>query len=311
MKVGRFNWPLEPQARERLAVRVLAFLLGSVPLLLTWGPDSATLDALEGEVAELHSRLQPGMPVATRQAHAPEVLALDWPHPDEPTAAWTWLQLGAQAHGLQVQALQPQPVVTVGDLPEQPARWRLQGPWHQWLALEAALDASAPWWLVDQWQVVPDGQVAGDVRIELQGRLGLQPHSVPATLSTQRDWPVWQHTRAADPRGAEVFAVPQGARLSAAAPAAATAANPPTEPLPADPRLWPLRELRLMGVWWQGGTAHAVLGQGLLQVTVAPGQRIGREAYLVQRVSESGVELAPARKGERATVLELTWSGER
>ena len=41
MKVGRFNWPLEPQARERLAVRVLAFLLGSVPLFVRDVPNEA------------------------------------------------------------------------------------------------------------------------------------------------------------------------------------------------------------------------------------------------------------------------------
>ena len=311
LQFGSTLWRPGPQAREQLAVVALAFVLGSAPVLLWWGPDSAALDALEDEVAQLHSRLQPVLPSPARQTLAPQPAATDWPHPDESTAAWTWLQQGAQAHGLQVQALQAQPVLATGDWLEQPVRWRLQGPWRQWLALEAALHAHAPWWVVDQWQVLPAGEKPGDVRIELQARLGLQPRSVPETLSRPRDWPVWRHARAPEPPGAEVFALAQGAGISATAGAAAPAASQATEPLPADPRLWPVRELRLLGVWWQAGTAHAVLGRGLAQVTVVPGQRIGREAYRVQRVSEAGVELVAVHGLERGTVLQLTGSGER
>ncbi len=310
MKLSRFSWRTAQHARERLAVMALAFLLGSAPVLLWWVPDGAALHALEDEVAQLQSRLQPALPSRARQAQVAQAVT-DWPYPDESSAAWTWLQQGAQAHGLQVQALQAQPVLAAGDSLEQPVRWRLQGPWHQWLTLETALHEHAPWWVVDQWQVLPDAEKPGDVRIELQARLGLQPQSGPATLSRPRDWPAWRHARAPEPPGAEVFALAQGAGLSATAGTAASAASQATESLPADPRLWPVRELRLLGVWWQAGTAHAVLGRGLSQVTVLPGQRIGREAYRVQRVSEAGVELVAVHGLERGTVLQLTGTGER
>lgn len=310
MKLGRLSWRPGPQAPERLAVMALAFLMGSVPVLWWWGPDSAALDALEDEVAQLHSRLQPSQPSLARQSLTSAALP-DWPHPDEATAAWTWLQQGAQVHGLQVEALQAQPVLAVGELLEQPVRWRLQGPWRHWLALEAALDAQAPWWVVDQWQVLSAADKGGEVRIELQARLGLQPRSAAATLSRQADWPVWRHARSPELPGAEVFAVAPAAAPYGASRAAAPAASEGAQALPADPLLWPVRELRLLGVWWQAGTAHAVLGRGLAQATVVPGQRIGREAYRVQRVTQAGVELVAAHTAERGTVLQLTWSGER
>jgi Tfp pilus assembly protein PilP len=62
----------------------------------------------------------------------------------------------------------------------------------------------------------------------------------------------------------------------------------------ADPRRWPVRDLQLKGIWQQQGLAHAVLGRGLQQVVVVPGQRVGREDLRVLRVAETEVILLPA-----------------
>jgi hypothetical protein len=316
MKAGPWSARLGPQARERLAVACLAFLAGTAPPVLWWWPQHADVAQLEDELDQLRSRLASSRaaPLPARAADAP---APDWPLPEESAQVWSWLQQGAQAHGLQVLALQPLPRQGGADLPEQPVRLRLLGAWPDWLAFVAALDGQAPWWLVDQWQVVPDGQTTGLVRIDVQARLGLQPPTALATAAGPRVWPEWRQTRAsagASPgAGAGLLAKPRAAGPAAAAVARAQDL-PETEasaPLPADPRLWPVRHLQLLGVWWQAGEAHAVLGQGLAQFTVSTGQRIGREAYRVRRIGAAGVELqAPGASGREA-VLTLTWSGER
>lgn len=311
MKIRRIGAELGPHAREKLAVGGLAFVVGGLLPLLWWGPDKADLSLLEDEVRQLRSRAQSSPPSLVQSSQASAFALSDGPHPEEQTAVWTWLQQGVQAHGLQVQALNALPMLMVNDLPEQPVRLRLHGMWRDWLALTAALDTHAPWWVVDHWQVVPDGQVAGQVRIEVQGRVGFQPQAAAANPATSRDWPVWRHVRSIGHMGAGIFATPEAPGLAAAARAAVPDDKPDSSPLPEDPRLWPVRELQLLGVWWQAGVAHAVLGRGLAQVTVSAGQRIGREGYRVRRINAAGVELLAHGAAERGPVLELTWSGER
>ncbi len=308
MKASPWTGGLGPQARERLAVVCLAFLSGAAPPLLWGWPQHSAVAQLEDELGRLRSRL-----ASSRLAQAPARAAAsavpDWPQPDEATQVWSWLQQGAQAHGLQVLALQTLPRHAGADLPEQPVRLRLLGAWHDWLAFVATLDGQAPWWLVDQWQVVPDGQTAGLVRIEVQARVGLQPPTAVASASTPRVWPEWPQARASTGAGTGLWALPRVAGPAAAAKAQDLPETEASAPLPVDPRLWPVRQLQLLGVWWQGGEAHAVLGQGLAQFTVSTGQRVGREAYRVRRIGAAGVELqAPGASGREA-VLTLNWSG--
>jgi hypothetical protein len=281
-----------------------------------FGPDSAHLQALEHEVAQLQSRMQPlPLDLPESAGRVPQAQA-DAPGLREATAAWTWLQQGAQAHGLQVIALQLQPLAWVDGLPEQAVRLRLRGHWRDAVALESALHERAPWWVVDQWQVLPEAGASGEVRIDWQGRMALQPERAGVGLGSERDralWPVWSAqplarapTAAAAPA---LFAEPSVRALPMPAPAEPTALAPRDRAT--DPRHWPVRELQLLGVWWQDGAAHAVLGQGLSQVRVVVGQRIGQEAYLVQRITSQGVALRSTTPGEVGARLELTWSGER
>ncbi len=316
MKAGPWSARLGPQMRERLAVVCLAFMTGASPPLLWWWPQHSAVAQLEDEMGQLRNRLA-SYRAAQAPARAAASAAPDWLLPEESTQAWSWLQQGAQAHGLQVLALQALPRQGGSDLPEQPVRLRLLGAWPDWLAFVAALDGQAPWWLVDQWQVMPDGQTAGLVRIDVQARVGLQPPTAVATAAAPRVWPEWRQARAtagaSAGAGTDLFGWPRAAGPAAAAVVRAKDL-PETEasaPLPADPRLWPVRHLQLLGVWWQAGEAHAVLGQGLAQFTVSTGQRIGREAYRVRRIGAAGVELQGPGATGREAVLTLTWSGER
>lgn len=318
MMAGRFAGGLGPQARHRLLVWGLAALAGALPPWLWGWPQRSALTQLEDELAQWRNRASslPPDPAPPPATLAPP----DWPAPEQATSVWSWLRQGAQAHGLQVLALQAsaQQISAGGaDLAELPVRLRLLGPWPDWLAFVAVLDAQAPWWVIDQWQVVPDAQLAGQVRIDVQGRVGLQPQTDPARSPMPRVWPAWPQARVAAGADAGIFAfVPLGS--AAAAPSAPASSGPASASAPApeasapwsaDPSTWPVQQLQLLGVWSQAGVTHAVLGRGLAQVTVSPGQRIGREAYRVRRIWATGVELqAPGATGPEA-VLTLTWTG--
>ena len=195
MKAAPWSIGLGPQARARLVVACLAFLAGAAPPLLWWWPQHAAMVKLEDELGQLRSLLASSR-AAQLPGRAADSPAPDWPLPEESTQVWSWLQQGAQAHGLQVLALQALPRQGGADLPEQPVRLRLLGAWPDWLAFVAALDGQAPWWLVDQWQVVPDGQTTGLVRIDVQARLGLQPAITVARAGGPRVWPDWRPAHA-------------------------------------------------------------------------------------------------------------------
>ena len=181
-----------------------------------------------------------------------------------------------------MQAIQPLPLDkgnTARALHEQAVQWRLQGRWRDWLAWGQALEVHAPWWVFDHWLVLPAG-TPGEVRIELQARLGLQGQRAAA-----RVWPTWPVSPAPVPGvGAQLFD-PPGERVESAP----VAAVPQGQPLQ-----WPVRELRLLGIWQQAGVCHAVLGAGPDWLVVSPGQWVGREHYRVLRVSASGLDLGAA-----------------
>lgn len=305
----RLGFRVSPDQQRRLFVVAGGCLLGLAIALWLWPLDSDALAALRQEVARLQTQTELLLQ-AQRQAQQTR-LAGDRagqsgaPVPDEPGlteagAVWSWLQQRLQAHGFQVQALRPQAVTVDKDMREQAVALRLQGRWRDWLAFEESLDAHAPWWTIDHWQVVPVGPPSEDVHIDVQVRLGLRPLGLEPE-GTPRVWPVWPvDSGEAQASQADPFAQAQK-------PAFSTMADEGAASLPADPRQWPIAELRLLGIWRQAGAVHAVLGAGLNKVVVQWGQRVGREAYRVRRIGEDHVELAAA--GTSGPVLRLTMQG--
>jgi hypothetical protein len=291
-----------PGQQHRWRVMLVAGLLGLGVSGWLAGPDSEAMEALEHEVVQLQSRLQGASPPRVAR-NTPEPVVQHWPGSGDGATAWPWLQQKLQAQSLQVLALRPQAITTVQGLPQQTVLLRLQGRWRDWLALERAFDAHAPWWAIDQWQVVPAGTGSAEVRIELQARWGLWPPGLQGATPVAQVWPTWSVDGDASGAQAELFGLP-----SPVPSAAVAQASEALVAWPSDPRQWPVRDLRLLGVWWQEGTVHAVLGKGLNQVQLAPGQRVGLEGYRVRRVSGAGVELAaPDPSGP---VLYLTWQGD-
>lgn len=292
-----------PAKQRRWLVMLGASWLGLGMSGWLLSPEPAAMEALESEVAQLQSRLQTASALSLSRT-TPAPVAQHWPEPGDGAAAWPWLQQAMQAQGLQVLALRPQAVTSVKGLQEQTVLLRLQGRWRDWLMLERALAAHAPWWVIDQWQIVPAGTTPAEVRIDLQARWGFGPPGLQGVTSAPRIWPMWSATEEMAEAETLLFGLPSSVPSAAVAAASEAVASGPS-----DPHAWPIREWRLLGVWWQGGSAHAVLGHGLNQVKVVTGQRVGLEGYRVRRVGGAGVELvAPDAKGP---VLHLTMQGDK
>ena len=307
MKPIRWFHSLRPEEQRQWAVLLLAAVLGAGVTVGLFAPDTREREALDADVAQLQARLQP-LPQATPGKALSDAQALpDLPELNEASMVWPWMQQRLQAQGLQVQALQPQGMATVQGLPEQTVRLRLSGRWRDWLAFEQAIDTHVPWWVIDQWQVVPAGTKPGDVRIELQVRIGLRPSVLQVERAGPRVWPVWSvapdATNAAD-AGPTLFGLPA---VQPMAPAVQAMASQALAGLSADLRWGSVHAVRLLGIWRQAGAAHAVLGQGLDHVVVRVGQQVGSEGYRVIAVRDSGVVLqAPGADG---AVLHLDIQG--
>lgn len=299
MKAWRQHWG-PAQQRHALAWAVVA-LLGAAGVVWVFGPAWAEVDALEMEVAQWQSQSlsppRPASPVQPATTPTEGETGPAWPEPAHASALWPWLQQRLQAQGLQVQALRPQAINnTVPALPEQAVVLQLQGRWTDWHAWIQDMAQHAPWWQVDQWQVVP--LQAGQVRIELQARVGLWPAGLAGPERPGWSAPAWAAARAVPTSRDTLWDAPDAERVDR--PSAASA------PASSDPRAWPVRALRLHGVWLQADQWHAVLGDGLAQTTVRAGQRIGQEGFRVRRIGENGVELV---SGEGEPTLRLDWQG--
>lgn len=308
-----------PERQRQWLVYLGAGLLGFFCVLWLCGPDAEESTALEAEVAQWQARLpQVPMPKAVSDPTIPTSAASGrthsppWPGPHQTVSLWPWLQQRARAQGLQVLALRPQssdmsklatPGASGPALPEQTVLLQLQGRWKDWLALSRDLVEHASWWLVTHWLVVPAD--AGEVRIELQARVGLWPtvlHGPGGALWTGPEWPA----APVAPEEAALFGLPQAkgsAKTHEGDPAPATPL-----PLSPDPRQWPVHGLQLQGVWEQSGQWHAVFGAGLSQTTVRAGQQLGQERYRVHKVGMDGVVLRAPANG---AVLQLGWQGDK
>lgn len=253
--------------------------LGQLP----WQSDMAALERVREEVAHLEGSLeQIGVSAATTQTRPVVADRASRPHETDGQMVWSWLLQRLQAHGLQVQALRPSPVERAAGLPEQVLVLEVLGRWVDWLAFEQALDRHAPWWTVTQWQVTP-GAMPGQVRVRWQARWAWRADApadgAPVAL------PVWSVSGAMQP-AADVFLAPGQASASTAV-INRTASQAPGSASTAEPS-W-----RLLGVWQQQGVSYAILGHGLEQVVLTPGQLTPRDGHRLVRLGPGEALLQP------------------
>lgn len=300
-------WPWRPLFAGLVCAGV-GFELGGV----AWQDDIDAMQQLQDELPALQSRLAalaaPALPNGRSADSGQPRPAHVRPDARQAAAFWPVLQQRLLGQGLQLQSLQPGPLESAAGWPTQTVVLDVQGPWHDWRTFEQRLDRHAPWWTVMRWQVTP-------VAAATNGRSDARQ----VRMQWHLQW-AWQAASAVSP--AEVATVLgldgwDGPEVPVAVMPASLFAEPgPEPPLPAVAHTaqaagpagrWPVQALRLQGIWQQGGVLHAVLGSGLEQVVVAPGQAVGREAYRVLRVGADEVVLQPPHPGQAS--LRLGWSG--
>ena len=286
----------------RLLVFVLGLLAGLVVLADDiadwWALRTALQDELQGELqAELQGQSMaalvraasdalPAVPSSTSSA-----VSLGLPAPPN---ALDWLPV-LQAHGLRLQSLQHNPeraqgtsAAGSGGSGTAALSLTLQGDWRDWLALEQQAPALLAGWLPQSWQVQALGPPAAPGQVQLQWQLrwsGVTTAAARAESDT-----VTRADSAADARPAEARrAAATGAEVFSAAAALAESAVPPV--VPRAPALastpW-----RLLGVWQQAGTAHAIVQGSGQWHALSPGQSLGHSALRVQRIEGGQVWLS-------------------
>jgi len=301
-------WPVALAARaagwRRQAVPLGTLLLGGLAGVgiggWFWQDETTALAQLQDEVQALHV-LQARRPASEAQALAvppAQPLAADAPAAAQALQVWAWLQQGLQVHGLQLQSLRPGALEQPAGLPSQTVVLAVQGRWQDWLAFERRLGLLAPWWASEQWQVLAleDRPEADDVvQVQWHARMAWRPTPAvalpPTEVQAGAHLPAWPAVVAGL---APVGGMGQDAGVGVGVGVGVASAAAGAGPAGPDPLRWPVKELQLQGTWAQSGVWHAVLGRGLQQVVVRPGQRVGREGLRVQQVSETGLRLLPA-----------------
>jgi len=273
--------------RERIMESLASALLMMVSVWWLTASDADELERLEQEVAALAQQQVSGLAGGKPLRHLPDGFRpQDWPLQADSVALWTALQDSLEACGLEVQALRPQASGHSDGLPEQTVSLRLKGRWASWRTCEQALAEQAPWWLVQQMQVLPSGQRPDEVAIELQARIGWRPEH----WTSERPWQ-WEFLPAVQPASGAVLPLFDSGQSVAATAASGQSAVEST--------------MQLLGVWQQDGQYHALLDLGAGQVYATVGQRLGRAAYRVRHVGPDSVELSALLPGEVSLTLRL------
>lgn len=293
----RFNGAALQRAARRW-IWALAGALVGVTTVLGWDAD----------VIERHSQLQQqvqGLQSAARPASAAAVArpaGLDWvdrlPAQSAASRLGLDLQSGLAPHGLQVQALRPQALQAGVPLPSQAVALRWQGRFVDFAQAWSSLVDAGPVWTLDRLTVVPS-LPTGQLQWDGVWRAWLRPDA-----AAEQAWPAgWvTSSRPGLPLGHDPFAPVVSALAS---PAAAAASDVGGATWPADPRQWPLASVRLVGLWQQAGSVHAVLAAGPHWVVLGAGDRLALEGYRIKAVHAESVELQPLKGGGWVHVLRL------
>ena len=266
-----------------VAITGVSVLAGAL-VGIGWGLDAIqTYEQLGSEVAALQEKFGSAVkPVQTQAGPVSAQRGQAEPGMGQVAAAWPWLQQRLQDHRLVLKSLRPAPAEQVAGGPVQNVVLEVQGRWSDWLAFERQLDRHAPWWMVRQWQVSPEG-ADGALRMQWHLRWGWRPEG--SMQGPQTAWPVW--AAAPHASGMPLFDAPmrmvpgQTAQGQGAMPSAMDREG--------------MAAWQLQGTWHQAGIAHAVLGLGADQVVVRAGQTVGREGHRVLRVGDGEVVLHAPR----------------
>lgn len=264
---------------------------------------------------------------------------LTWTRQEQLWADW---QQALAAQGLRLQFLQPVSTRAVqvpnGALVSHVAAWRVLGRFDDWVRVWAACAESGPVCALERISVVATDKPA-EVQIDAVMRVWMRPAEMPGAgdvdgvdgadegssrssagaaqahwmVGALQDLPPSARSRVA------LFSPSQGAAEVAAGLDPGERGIPTTNAqgtsaavaslaaLPDDLHQWPLSQVRLAGIWQQGGHRQAVLLADTHWAKVAVGQRVTLEGHRVVAITDEGVSL---RLGS-GPVLKLVWPRER
>jgi hypothetical protein len=264
------------------------------------------------EVQTLQAQLGAASPEPMQTGQLALTEALEGlPSPEQQEHMWHHLQKVLAHYRVRLLSLQPVNEALLAPLPSQAMVMRLQARYENWAQVWQVLAQMGPVWSIDRLSVVHSTDAQG-VDIEVVWRIwsraldgesaqGKSPSAWPLpVLSDARSLLEGPSvfglpTRSAPPLGPDAKQ-PSGVQVCAAARVWSDAAGA-AEPLPQDlqftqePERLPMRALRLIGIWWQGQQAQAIVANGTHWFRAQEGQPLSLEGHRVWRIGGQEIQV--------------------
>ena len=249
-------------------------------------------------------------PLQTGKLAMAEVMA-DLPTPEQPDQMWNHLQKVLLQYRVRLLSMQPVNDVLIAPLPSRAMVMRLQARYENWAQVWRVLVQMGPVWSMDRLSVVHSTDAHG-VDIEVVWRIWSRDQGAARDQDqTPWEWPV---STLADVKwlqaGPTVFGLPTrntlskgldaelplGVQVGAASGVLADPASAP-EPWPQDlqfthePERWPMRPMRLVGIWRQGQQAQAIVANSTHWFRTEEGKPLSLEGHRVWRIGGEDMQV--------------------
>ena len=233
------------------------------------------------------------------------------PTTDQSEQWWRHLQKVLAQYRVRLLSMQPVSEGLLAPLPSQAMVMRLQARYENWAQVWRALTEMGPVWSMDRLSVVHSTDAQG-VDIEVVWRIwsrtgqevgdhdkatGLVPMATqPQTPRIQEGPSVFGlPVRRAPPLEAQIK-LPDGVQVSAATgvlpePEGAPDSMPQDLQFTHEPERWPMRPLRLIGIWRQGQQAQAIVANSTHWFRAQEGKALSLEGHRVWRIGGDDMQV--------------------
>lgn len=205
---------------------------------------------------------------------------------------WPTLQQTLARERLQLLSFRPVDDPMAAPLPSQAVALRLRGRFDDWVRAWSGMSEGAPVWSIDRVHIQPTTDstaVEIDVLLRVWLRAGpdgpraWQGQGAVGVPSAARTDAVFVDRRSAEQlASAGVLA---RADVTADKPAKSETMDSP------DPADWSRAGLRLLGIWQEADTRHAILAFGVHWIWARVGQRVSLEGHWIEAIGDQAVNL--------------------